>query len=79
MYSCAFDWFCEKPLSKTKSDIYKFGSILDNSVFVSMVNSRSLKLNVNLYHMASGYTLYISCKLLLKVNRIVSKYIIFIV
>ena len=51
-------WFSGKPLSKTKSDIYKLGSILDNSVFVSMVNmSRSFKLN--LYHMALGYTPYI--------------------
>ena len=37
-YSYAFDWFSGKPLSKTKSDIYKLGSILVNSVFVSMVN-----------------------------------------
>ena len=38
VYLYAFDWFSGKPLSKTKSDIYKLGSILDNSVFVSMVN-----------------------------------------
>ena len=31
-------WFSEKPLSKTKSDLYKLGSILDNSVLVLMVN-----------------------------------------
>ena len=34
VYSYAFDCFAGKPLSKTKSDIYKLGSILDNSVFV---------------------------------------------
>ena len=52
-------WFSEKPLSKKKSDIYKLGSILDNSVFVSMVNVLFFNVNVNLYHRASGYTLYI--------------------